>query len=138
DALPIWPGKARGPRCPLVPARHCPRHGTRPGSGRRGRAAPAAPRSADASRPPVVRNENRYYLHMLEPVKRVRTGNLRRVAGPPGLANRRRRKAAADRSARRVKCRPNRRFRSEEHTSELQSRENLVCRLLLEKKKKEE
>src|SRR5690606_42152288 len=26
------------------------------------------------------------------------------------------------------------RFRSEEHTSELQSRENLVCRLLLEKK----
>src|SRR6266511_4646635 len=29
-------------------------------------------------------------------------------------------------------CRP----RSEEHTSELQSRENLVCRLLLEKKKK--
>src|SRR5690606_41656476 len=28
-----------------------------------------------------------------------------------------------------------RRGRSEEHTSELQSRENLVCRLLLEKKK---
>src|SRR5690606_40977568 len=27
-------------------------------------------------------------------------------------------------------------LRSEEHTSELQSRENLVCRLLLEKKKK--
>src|SRR5690606_41329040 len=30
------------------------------------------------------------------------------------------------------------RLRSEEHTSELQSRENLVCRLLLEKKKNEE
>src|SRR5690606_41792566 len=30
------------------------------------------------------------------------------------------------------------RMRSEEHTSELQSRENLVCRLLLEKKKKKE
>src|SRR5690606_39826230 len=29
-----------------------------------------------------------------------------------------------------------RQIRSEEHTSELQSRENLVCRLLLEKKKK--
>src|SRR5690606_41987068 len=29
------------------------------------------------------------------------------------------------------------RGRSEEHTSELQSRENLVCRLLLEKKKKQ-
>src|SRR5690606_42139688 len=28
--------------------------------------------------------------------------------------------------------------RSEDHTSELQSRENLVCRLLLEKKKKKE
>src|SRR5690606_41908057 len=31
---------------------------------------------------------------------------------------------------------PPRSGRSEEHTSELQSRENLVCRLLLEKKKK--
>src|SRR5690606_39365805 len=30
---------------------------------------------------------------------------------------------------------PNNTYRSEEHTSELQSRENLVCRLLLEKKK---
>src|SRR2546430_8115897 len=28
-------------------------------------------------------------------------------------------------------------FRSEEHTSELQSQSNLVCRLLLEKKKRE-
>src|SRR2546430_6190969 len=28
------------------------------------------------------------------------------------------------------------RFRSEEHTSELQSQSNIVCRLLLEKKKK--
>src|SRR5436309_14363186 len=34
----------------------------------------------------------------------------------------------------RVRARPEQ--RSEEHTSELQSRENLVCRLLLEKKKK--
>src|SRR5690606_40783765 len=32
---------------------------------------------------------------------------------------------------------PEIRGRSEEHTSELQSRENLVCRLLLEKKKKQ-
>src|SRR2546430_12614503 len=30
---------------------------------------------------------------------------------------------------------PNRQGRSEEHTSELQSQSNLVCRLLLEKKK---
>src|SRR6266567_7440764 len=36
--------------------------------------------------------------------------------------------------ARRVRLRPA--ARSEEHTSELQSQSNLVCRLLLEKKKK--
>src|SRR5438034_3142308 len=34
-------------------------------------------------------------------------------------------------------CRRNKRFRSEEHTSELQSHSDLVCRLLLEKKKKQ-
>src|SRR5439155_21226357 len=34
-----------------------------------------------------------------------------------------------------IRCR-GRRWRSEEHTSELQSRGHLVCRLLLEKKKK--
>src|SRR3712207_6965061 len=41
--------------------------------------------------------------------------------------------SASDESGRRA-CRPERR-RSEEHTSELQSRQYLVCRLLLEKKK---
>src|SRR5690606_41857030 len=35
-----------------------------------------------------------------------------------------------------VSTMPYKAARSEEHTSELQSRENLVCRLLLEKKKK--
>src|SRR2546427_4721840 len=35
-----------------------------------------------------------------------------------------------------VERRPLDLFRSEEHTSELQSQSNLVCRLLLEKKKK--
>src|SRR2546422_7479647 len=44
-----------------------------------------------------------------------------RSPGPPGGAPRRRDDAAS---------------RSEEHTSELQSRLHLVCRLLLEKKKK--
>src|SRR2546427_2053719 len=38
-------------------------------------------------------------------------------------------------SASRRKSNSNRRPRSEEHTSELQSQSNLVCRLLLEKKK---
>src|SRR2546428_5247344 len=37
---------------------------------------------------------------------------------------------------RRPRARDRRRWRSEEHTSELQSRSDLVCRLLLEKKKK--
>src|SRR5438132_6970250 len=32
----------------------------------------------------------------------------------------------------------NRKYRSEEHTSELQSHSDLVCRLLLEKKKKQD
>src|SRR5690606_41106374 len=48
--------------------------------------------------------------------------------------------AGSSRTGRRRRCAgPARRQlypRSEEHTSELQSRENLVCRLLLEKKKK--
>src|SRR5690606_41997702 len=35
-----------------------------------------------------------------------------------------------------LRCVHTKSLRSEEHTSELQSRENLVCRLLLEKKKK--
>src|SRR2546430_4274014 len=40
----------------------------------------------------------------------------------------------AERSISRCVCRRSR-WRSEEHTSELQSQSNLVCRLLLEKKK---
>src|SRR3989442_9810603 len=44
---------------------------------------------------------------------------------PPGAPGRRRRAGV-----------PQRGERSEEHTSELQSRPHLVCRLLLEKKKK--
>src|SRR5690606_39838594 len=42
------------------------------------------------------------------------------------------RRIEADAIRARISTRP----RSEEHTSELQSRENLVCRLLLEKKKR--
>src|SRR5437868_11367258 len=39
-------------------------------------------------------------------------------------------------SSRSASCNTSRLFRSEEHTSELQSRFDLVCRLLLEKKKR--
>src|SRR5690606_40061109 len=47
-------------------------------------------------------------------------------------------RGAPRRRASKLGCRRQdiRRLRSEEHTSELQSRENIVCRLLLEKKKK--
>src|SRR2546430_17087416 len=44
------------------------------------------------------------------------------------------RPAAAASLRRRQPARPDRQLRSEEHTSELQSQSNLVCRLLLQKK----
>src|SRR5437016_10700044 len=54
-----------------------------------------------------------------------------------GLARRLERCIARhERDPARVAAQVNRRERSEEHTSELQSLTNLVCRLLLEKKKK--
>src|SRR3712207_7127011 len=55
-----------------------------------------------------------------------RRGRGRRGRPPSGPPTRRRTAAASGRP---------RRSRSEEHTSELQSRQYLVCRLLLEKKK---
>src|SRR5688572_31212928 len=50
-----------------------------------------------------------------------------------GRRTRPRRRCPTSRPGRRPACR-RRRGRSEEHTSELQSQSNLVCRLLLEKK----
>src|SRR5690349_23839381 len=66
-----------------------------------------------------------------EPLRRPdhRQGH-REGQGPPA-----RRQGRAGPPARRRRYR-HRRGRSEEHTSELQSRRDLVCRLLLEKKKK--
>src|SRR5690606_41771365 len=58
------------------------------------------------------------------------TSSERRSRFSPGTRARRFTRKSAFTSARRSTA------RSEEHTSELQSRENLVCRLLLEKKKK--
>src|SRR2546427_13024193 len=62
-------------------------------------------------------------------------GRQRRQPAPPDLAE-----TAGRRNRRdplwRVWRQPARDIRSEEHTSELQSQSNLVCRLLLEKKKK--
>src|SRR5690606_41351880 len=58
----------------------------------------------------------------LPPRRRSPGARLPRVRRPPPVRGRPRRTRGSR--------------RSEEHTSELQSRENLVCRLLLEKKKK--
>src|SRR5437660_8968266 len=55
-----------------------------------------------------------------------------RGGAPPPLLDLRLRSGLS----RRAGHRPGRRRRSEEHTSELQSRGHLVCRLLLEKKKR--
>src|SRR2546427_7160029 len=67
---------------------------------------------------------------------RARTGGPAR----PGRAGVPERPAAPGRGEERATARATTRrgrVRSEEHTSELQSQSNLVCRLLLEKKKKE-
>src|SRR5256885_4428454 len=63
--------------------------------------------------------------------------SLRRVREPAGDEDPHRARNAAARARRSRQARPGRdpRNRSEEHTSELQSPCNLVCRLLLEKKK---
>src|SRR5438046_5596343 len=53
-------------------------------------------------------------------------------------ADGKRARSALDRRSSRSTRRPAARLRSEEHTSELQSLTNLVCRLLLEKKKKKQ
>src|SRR5438445_2944890 len=67
---------------------------------------------------------------------------MRARPGPPGSARRRPRSAGRPRSRTPSPSlppgspAPRRGSRSEEHTSELQSRQYLVCRLLLEKKNK--
>src|SRR3712207_7184277 len=60
------------------------------------------------------------------------------ASGALGRPGRRASRAGAGvgRASRRSSGAPSRSVRSEEHTSELQSRQYLVCRLLLEKKKK--
>src|SRR3712207_7490862 len=64
-------------------------------------------------------------------------GALRRPAVEPVVHDGAEVRAARCRGGARVRARRRqRRGRSEEHTSELQSRQYLVCRLLLEKKKK--
>src|SRR5690606_2753773 len=103
-----------------APARHARDPHARVGSvpGRRARLA-----AVDAIWAPDPRAGLRLRRAVPEPSSVARDGRAGRAeAGPTGRAPCERARA--------------REPRSEEHTSELQSRENLVCRLLLEKKKK--
>src|SRR5690606_40999065 len=92
-----------------------------------------------------VRRPPRSTLFPYTTLFRSRQGRVRRAGGRrrPGWRGRGRVCRAQGHPHRRVGRtlrRPGARHhvdRSEEHTSELQSRENLVCRLLLEKKKTE-
>src|SRR2546430_4973804 len=61
-----------------------------------------------------------------------------RREGGPGTRGSERCQGAVERGRRQGKGAERQAQRSEEHTSELQSQSNLVCRLLLEKKKKSE
>src|SRR5690606_41740711 len=78
-------------------------------------------------------------LHDALPIWSRRTSRRARGTRPTG-SSRARTSSSRSTSPSRTRpcssCRASPRRRSEEHTSELQSRENLVCRLLLEKKKK--
>src|SRR3712207_8979183 len=72
------------------------------------------------------------YTTLFRSHRRNAAGSARRPASPLSRHRRRRR---SDRRSRRCPRAANPGLRSEEHTSELQSRQYLVCRLLLEKKK---
>src|SRR5690606_41526093 len=98
------------------------------------RAVAFAPTPGCARTTPATPGISPLSLHDALPISARRHGDAalgrqRRPAARSARIRARRdraRAAAAGRASRR---------RSEEHTSELQSRENLVCRLLLEKKK---
>src|SRR3712207_7765318 len=80
---------------------------------------------------------SRYPSWRLPPARGRRAGTGARVRRPRWPSHRRCRLSPGVLLPRRCRARARRRpLRSEEHTSELQSRQYLVCRLLLEKKKK--
>src|SRR5687768_18216876 len=73
------------------------------------------------------------YTTLFRSVCRSHRGGSRKRQRGPGASVRRRSRVASGTS----KSSATATYRSEEHTSELQSRLHLVCRLLLEKKKKQ-
>src|SRR3989449_10122631 len=76
--------------------------------------------------------------HQVDRERRQKDREPRERRDPPGVQHVHAALAehVAPRRRRRLHAEPEERQRSEEHTSELQSRLHLVCRLLLEKKKK--
>src|SRR5260370_16425790 len=78
----------------------------------------------------MIRRPPRSTLFPYTTLFRSRTAQLRRELGRHSAGRHSRR------GSRRRQLEASKRWRSEEHTSELQSHLNLVCRLLLEKKKK--
>src|SRR5690606_39574067 len=102
--------------------------------------------SSDLERHHRVVAEEAHVLDVLVEVGKPRAHRLRIGAlvgvgaavvaeGPDGGHEHHRRGCDAGRAADEVEILLGAEVRSEEHTSELQSREKLVCRLLLEKKK---
>src|SRR2546430_11557158 len=84
----------------------------------------------------MIRRPPRSTLFPYTTLFRSRTrASCRRDSPPRGSRpSRRTRRAGGCRRSRAIRQRTCRTSRSEEHTSELQSQSNLVCRLLLEKK----
>src|SRR3989475_4038609 len=80
----------------------------------------------------MIRRPPRSTLFPYTTLFRSPVGAARRAAGVAGAG------AGWVRRRPRLARRPAGLLRSEEHTSELQSQSNLVCRLLLEKKKKKQ
>src|SRR5215217_2556337 len=92
---------------------------------------------ARRARPPAPRLHARRRRRRLRLADRLRDRGLSRLRARGGDDLRAEPEPGRDLPAVRVQPRPDRpALRSEEHTSELQSRQYLVCRLLLEKKKK--
>src|SRR3712207_7002642 len=83
----------------------------------------------------MIRRPPRSTLFPYTTLFRSRRVRARQYLGDGHAQRRRRRRVAGARAVRAGSVRGDARGRSEEHTSELQSRQYLVCRLLLEKKK---
>src|SRR5690606_3159117 len=99
----------------------------------RRRPPPASRRSCStATAPPTTAKSNSSPMPLVRVAFNSKTSHMATASGQ--YSNRRDNRDRRDRAPRQESDGPEL-LRSEEHTSELQSRENLVCRLLLEKKK---